>query len=50
MMLGNVAGAPLAGWVFDTWGTYQGVWLGYGALALVGAVLVFTIPSSSSAT
>jgi len=48
MMLGSVAGAPLAGWAFDTWGSYQGVWLGYGALTLVGAILVFTIPSRSS--
>ena len=48
MMLGNITGAPLAGWVFDTWGSYQGAWLGYGALTLVGAVLVFTIPSSSN--
>ncbi|MFC1938306.1 MFS transporter [Chloroflexota bacterium] len=48
MMLGNVAGAPIAGWVFDTWGTYQGVWLGYSAIALVAAVLVFTIPSPSN--
>ena len=49
MMLGNIAGTPLAGWVFDTWGTYQWAWLGYGALTLAGAVLVFTSPSPSNA-
>jgi len=43
-----VTGAPLAGWVFDTWGSYQGVWLGYGALTLVGAILAFTTPSRRS--
>ncbi|MBI4303264.1 MAG: MFS transporter [Chloroflexi bacterium] len=48
MMLGNVTGTPLAGWVFDTWDTYQGAWLGYSALTLVGAFLVFTIPSSKN--
>ena len=48
MMLGHVTGAPLAGWIFDMWGSYQGAWLGYGALTLVGAILVFTIPSFSS--
>ena len=48
MMLGNVAGAPLAGWVFDTWGSYQGAWLSYGAITLAGAFLVLTIPSPSS--
>ncbi|MFC2012125.1 MFS transporter [Chloroflexota bacterium] len=45
MMLGFVTGAPLAGLVFDTWGSYQGAWFGFGALTLAGAVLVFTIPS-----
>ncbi|MFC1966906.1 MFS transporter [Chloroflexota bacterium] len=48
MMLGHITGAPLAGWVFDTWGSYQGAWLSYGTLTLVGVVLVLTIPSSSS--
>lgn len=45
MMLGNVAGAPVAGWIFDIRHTYQWIWLGYSALTLVGAILVFTIPS-----
>ncbi|MFC2041625.1 hypothetical protein ACFLTY_04845 [Chloroflexota bacterium] len=47
MMLGTISGAPLAGWVFDTWGSYQGAWLGYSVLVLVAAALVFTIPSPS---
>ena len=45
MMLGNMAGAPIAGWVYDTWSSYRGAWLSYAAVALVGAFLVFTIPS-----
>lgn len=48
MMVGNIAGAPLAGWVFDTWGNYQGAWLGYSAVAIAGMVLVLTIPPSST--
>lgn len=48
MMLGSITGTPLAGWAFDTWGSYQGAWLGYSALTLLGAVLVFTIPSCRS--
>jgi len=48
MMLGNISGAPLAGWVYDTWGTYYGVWLAFGALTLIGAVLVITIPPSNA--
>ncbi len=47
MMLGNMSGAPLAGWVFDTWGSYQGAWLSYGILTLMGMVIVFTLPPPS---
>jgi len=46
MMLGNVTGAPLAGWVYDTWGSYQGAWFGYSAITLLASLLVFTIPSA----
>ena len=48
MMLGNVTGAPLAGWVFDTWGSYQGAWLGFAALTLAGAALVITLPGGGA--
>ncbi|MFC1871769.1 MFS transporter [Chloroflexota bacterium] len=48
MMAGTIAGAPLAGWVFDTWSSYQGVWLIAGAIAILGMVLALTIPSYSS--
>ena len=48
MMLGHITGAPLAGWIFDKWGSYQWAWLGYGSFTLAGAVLVLTIPSVSS--
>ncbi len=50
MMIGNVAGAPLAGWIYDTWDSYQGAWLGFGALALFGTVLVLATPASASNT
>ncbi|MBA7707903.1 hypothetical protein ES703_116787 [subsurface metagenome] len=43
-MVGHIAGAPLAGWVFDTWGSYQGIWFGFASLALVGLVLALTTP------
>jgi MFS family permease len=48
MMLGHVTGAPLAGWIFDIFGSYKGAWLGFGALTLAGAILVLTIPSIES--
>ena len=44
MMMGNMAGAPLAGWVFDTWGSYQGIWFGLVSLTLGGLVLALTTP------
>ena len=48
-MLDNITGALLAGWVFDTWGTYQGAWLSFGAITIAGALLALAIPSSNSA-
>ncbi|MBA7537104.1 L-lactate transporter [subsurface metagenome] len=44
MMVGHIAGAPLAGWVFDTYGSYQGVWFGFVFLSLLGLVLMLTAP------
>ncbi|MFC1948239.1 MFS transporter [Chloroflexota bacterium] len=46
MMIGHITGAPLAGWIYDTWGTYRGAWLAYGAVTLLGAFLVFTLPAA----
>ena len=48
MMIGQITGAPLAGWVFDTWGSYQGVWLGFAVIGIVGLVLALTIPQLNS--
>jgi predicted MFS family arabinose efflux permease len=50
MMVGNITGAPLAGWIYDTWGTYRGAWLAYGAVTLLGAFLVFTLPVAEKDT
>lgn len=46
MMVGNVTGAPIAGWVYDTWGSYRGAWLSFAAVALAGMIMVLTLPSS----
>jgi MFS family permease len=43
-MLGNVVGAPLAGWVVDRWHTYQGIWFVFAGFAAIAVVLVLTIP------
>ncbi len=44
MMLGNITGPPLAGWVFDTWGSYQGIWLSFAVLSILALVIVLTTP------
>jgi MFS family permease len=41
---GIIVGPTLSGWVFDTWGSYQGVWLAYSALAIGGAVVIASTP------
>ena len=43
-MVGSIAGAPLAGWVFDEWGTYQWIWLAFAGVAVVALAIVMAIP------
>jgi len=45
--VGLVAAPPLVGWVYDTMGVYSPAWLGLGALAMVGAVVMLTIPPTT---
>jgi len=47
LMLGNMAGPPVAGWVFDTWGSYQGIWLASAGITFVGAVIMLMVPPVS---
>ncbi|MFC1893093.1 MFS transporter [Chloroflexota bacterium] len=42
--LGDLAGPPLAGWVFDTWGSYQNAWFAFAGVAIVGMVTLLTTP------
>jgi len=44
-VVGHLSGPPLAGWVFDNWGSYQGIWLVFAVLALFSLVLITTAPS-----
>lgn len=41
--IGAFVGPPLAGWVFDTWDSYQGIWLAYSGLSIVGSLLIANI-------
>jgi len=42
-MMGSIAGSPLAGWVFDTWGSYQGIWLIYASLPIIALISILSI-------
>ncbi len=44
MMIGNVTGAPIAGWSYDSFGSYQGAWIAFGVVTLGGMLLAFTTP------
>lgn len=43
-ILGSVAGPPLAGWVYDNWNSYQGIWFVFAGLPVVALMFVLTIP------
>jgi MFS family permease len=47
MMLGNIAGPPLAAWVFENWGSYQPIWFVFAGLAVVAILAAITIPPVS---
>jgi len=42
--LGGIMGPPLAGWVYDNWGSYQSIWFVFAGLSVVALVSVLTIP------
>jgi len=45
--LGSIIGPTLAGWVYDNFGSYQGIWFVFAGLATVAIVSVLTIPTVS---
>jgi len=45
--LGGIIGPTLAGWVYDNFGSYQGIWFVFAGLATVAIVSVLTIPTVS---
>lgn len=46
--LGGILGPPLAGWVYDNWGSYQGIWFVFAGLAVVGLISILTTPSATT--
>jgi len=47
MTVGDLVGSPVAGLAVDKWGSYQGIWLAHITVALVGIVLMLSIPHMS---
>jgi MFS family permease len=45
--VGGITGAPLAGWVFDSRGSYHSIWLILAAANLIGVVAMFMTPRSA---
>ena len=48
--IAGVLSAPLAGWVFDTYGTYKPYWLGLIVFAIIALVAILTIPKPRERT
>ncbi|MBI2832160.1 MAG: MFS transporter [Chloroflexi bacterium] len=43
---GAMIGPPLAGWVYDTQGAYQGIWFGFAGLFAAAVISIWTVPSA----
>jgi sugar phosphate permease len=50
MMLGGITGPPLAGWVFDKWGSYQPIWFVFTGLTVAAILLAVTTPKVAVTT
>jgi len=44
MMVGVIMGAPLAGWAYDEWGTYQGIWYVFAGCGVAAMVTILKTP------
>ncbi len=47
MQIGMIIGPPLTGWVFDTFGSYQGAWFAFIGVAIIGTLSLLAMPPSS---
>jgi MFS family permease len=45
MMVGMMLGPPLAGWIYDTSGSYQNAWITFMGVLVLGMILMLTTPS-----
>ncbi|MFC1533680.1 MFS transporter [Thermodesulfobacteriota bacterium] len=49
-VLGTIIGPPLAGWVFDSFGNYQGAWFAFAGVTMAGLVILMTTPPIGEST
>jgi len=46
-LLGGLVGPVLAGWVFDNWGSYDGIWFVFAGLAVAAVISILTTPPAT---
>jgi MFS family permease len=46
--IGMTVGTPLAGWIYDTLGSYQVAWFSYAGVMLIGLISTATAPALGS--
>ena len=44
VVIGSIIGPPLAGWIFDSYGSYQVAWLVFVGVTIVGMIMLITVP------
>ncbi|MFC1910398.1 MFS transporter [Chloroflexota bacterium] len=44
LAIGIMAGPPLSGWVFDTFGSYEGAWFALSGIVMLGMIILLTTP------
>jgi len=43
-VVGGIIAPPLAGWVYDSWGSYQWVWFAFATLPALALIPILTLP------
>lgn len=43
-MMGTMIGPPIAGWVYDNWGSYQSIWYIFAGLACAALIVILSVP------
>ena len=46
--LGGIISPPLAGWVYDNWGSYHGIWFVFAGLPVAALISILTLPNTNN--